>query len=192
LLCGLALLPLPAEAQGAEPAESFIESSIAQGNAILTNPSLDASTRDREFRNFLLSVTDMNRVALFTLGSYANTTPPPVLAGFVSAFTTFDTALYEGGFGSYGKSLKVTGAAARSADDVIVYAEAPDPMGKPEPMQIAFRVRKNDAGHDIILDVALQGVWIAVSQQQGFSSFLQLHGGDVAMLSHELETRTAK
>lgn len=190
LACGLGLLAFPYKARADVPAEAFVASAVQEGNAILSNPSLDARTRDREFRQFLLSITDMKRVALFALGSYAKTAPNPIIASFVSTFTDFDVALYQGGFGSYGQSLKIISSTGRSDDDVIVNAEAGDPKGKSEPMKIAFRVRKDDAGKDIILDVAVQGVWLAVSQQQGFTSYLQLHGGDVGMLTHELESRT--
>ena len=192
LVFGFSLLTFPLEVLAASPAEAFVESSVQKGDAILSDPSLNAAERDREFRQFLLSITDMKRVALFALGSYAKTAPEPAVASFVSTFTDFDVDMYEHGFGSYGQSLKIIGSVARSEDDVIVNAEAAGPKGKPDPMKIAFRIRKNDEGKDIVLDVAVQGVWLAVSQQQGFASYLQLHGGDVAMLSHELESRKAK
>ncbi|MDE2475502.1 MAG: hypothetical protein KGO48_10685, partial [Alphaproteobacteria bacterium] len=62
----LVMLMFSLAAQAATPAEAFVDASIQKGNAILRNESLDQSERDREFRDFVLSITDMKRVALFT------------------------------------------------------------------------------------------------------------------------------
>ena len=186
---GVAMFFLPFEASAANSAESFIQTVIARGNAILGDTSLDAGQRDQRFREFLLSVTDMKRTAMFTLGSYAQSAPEPLVADFLSTFIDFD--VYQRGFGSYGQTIRVMGSTERSSDDVIVNTEAADQKGKPEPFKIAFRVRRNYAGQEVITDVQVQGVWLAISQRTGFVSFLDLHGGDVAKLSHELKSRTA-
>jgi len=192
LLFAFGLLTFPLEARAANPAEDFVAAFIQHGNTILSDQSLHPAERDLEFRTFLLSVTDMKRVALFTLGPYAKEAPEPALAAFVSAFTDLATEIYQRGFASYGQTVRITGSTARSEDDVIVNADSPDPNGKPAPIKIAFRVRKTETGGNVILDVAVQGQWIALSQQQGFTSYLQLHGGDITKLSHELEMRAAR
>src|SRR5689334_22858479 len=188
---GMGMFLFPFEASAASSAEGFIQTVIARGNAILGDSSLDAGQRDQRFREFLLSITDMKRTAMFTLGSYAQSTPEPQVADFLATFTDFDIAIYQRGFGSYGQTIRVMGSTERSPDDVIVNTEAADPKGKPEPFKIAFRVRRNDAGQDIITDIQVEGVWLAISQRSGFVSYLDLHGGDVAKLSHELKSRTA-
>lgn len=134
----------------------------------------------------------MKRVAMFTLGPYAKDAPEQALTDFVAAYTDLDVALYRSGFSSYAKSTKITGSVARAADDVIVNAEVSDVSGKSEPVKIAFRVRKDDKARDIITDVELAGAWLALSQRQEFTSYLQLNGGDIGSLSRELETHIAK
>lgn len=188
----LATLTVSFRAYAASPAETFVENSIRKGSAILDDPSLNVTERDREFREFVLSITDTRRVALFTLGPYAKDAPENAVAGFVAAYTDLDVALYRNGFNSYGRTTRVTGSTVRAADDVIVNAEASDANGKPVPMKVAFRVRKDDKGRDIITDVQVEGAWLALSQRQDFTSYLQLNGGDVAKLAHELETHNAK
>jgi phospholipid transport system substrate-binding protein len=188
----LVMLMFSPEAQATTPAETFVAASIQKGNAILHDESLNQSERDREFRDFILSITDMKRVALFTLGPYAKDAPGEAVAGFVAALTDFNVALYRNGFRSYAQTTRVIGSVVRADDDVIVNAEVANPDGKSEPMKIAFRVRKNDEGRYIILDVELSGAWLAISQRQDFDSYLLLNGGDIAKLSEELGSRIAK
>lgn len=188
----LVMLMFSLAAQAATPAEAFVDASIQKGNAILRNESLDQSERDREFRDFVLSITDMKRVALFTLGPYAKDAPGEAVAGFVAAFTDFNVALFRNGFRSYAQTTRVTGSVVRADDDVIVNAEVASADAKSEPMKIAFRVRKDDRGRNIILDVQLSGAWLAVSQRQDFDSYLTLNGGDISKLSGELQKHIPK
>ena len=188
----LGTLILPLAAYAVNPAEAFVEESIRKGSAILDDNSLSSSERDREFRVFVLSITDMRRVALFTLGSYAKHATEDDIAGFVAAFTDLEVALYRNGFTSYGNSIRVTGSIIRAGDDVIVTAKAPGEDAKSDSMEISFRVRKGDNGQDIIVDVGLAGTWLALSQNEQFASYLRLNGGNIAKLSRELETHIAK
>jgi phospholipid transport system substrate-binding protein len=187
---GIPMLSL--EAHAANPAEAFVAECLQKGSAILDDKSLDPAERDREFRDFVLSITDMKRVAMFTLGSYAKDGPEDAVTGFVAAFTDLDVALYRSGFSTYAHRLRITGSVIRANDDVIVNTESTNPDAGPEPMKIAFRVRKDDKGRNIILDVGLAGTWVAISQDQDFASYLLLNGGDIAQLSQALETRAAK
>ena len=59
------------------------------------------------------------------------------------------------------------------------------------PMSLAFRVRKNPAGNDMIVDVLNGAISMAVTQSDELSSYLQQHGGNIDELSAELEKRAA-
>jgi hypothetical protein len=56
------------------------------------------------------------------------------------------------------------------------------------PMSLAFRVRKNPAGNDMIVDVLIGAISMAGDE---LSSYLQQHGGNIDELSAELEKRAA-
>ena len=58
-------------------------------------------------------------------------------------------------------------------------------------MSLAFRVRKNPAGNDMIVDVLIGAISMAVTQSDELSSYLQQHGGNIDELSAELEKRAA-
>src|SRR5687767_4279722 len=56
------------DARAATPAEAFVQSSIEKSYAILNDPESNAAERELQFRALLLSIVDVKRIALFTLG----------------------------------------------------------------------------------------------------------------------------
>src|SRR5262249_39832726 len=131
--------------------------------AILNNKELSADQREEKFRDFLLSIIDTKRIALFTLGEYARTASKSDLDEFLDAYDDFAAAMYQGYFNWYtGQSLRVANSIARKADDVVVYADVINPNGQ-RLFKVGFRVRKNEAQKDVVTDFQFEGVWLALN-----------------------------
>jgi len=186
-LGGMSALGLPALAAG-NPAESFVEDNVRKGLAILNDKSLSTAQRRSQFETFLLSLTDMKRIAAFTLGQYRRGASPADIAAFEAAFQNYATAVYQSYFAKYaGQTLKVTGSEARSADDFIVSTALIDPndrSGQP-PLVVQFRVR-TDTGKPIVTDFSVSGIWLAIEERDQFTSFLGQNGGNIASLNSHL------
>lgn len=178
------------EAQAANAAETFVQSSIDKTYAILDNVSLTASEREQRFRGLLLSVVDVGRVARFTLGPYVRNATPSDVETFERAFADFLAAVYQRGLDNYA-SPKVTGSTERAADDVIVNVTATAPNGKGPQLSLAFRVRGAGA-EKLITDLQVEGAWLAISQRSDFTAYLQQHNTDIVGLATELERRAAQ
>jgi phospholipid transport system substrate-binding protein len=179
-----------ASAAAANPAESWIQQNIDKGYAILNNNALSPEQRRAQFRDYMLSLTDIRRIGVFTLGQYANGASKPDLDAFVESFIEYAVAVYESRLGKYkGQTLKVTGSTERAADDVVVSADvaSPSKASDAQPIKVAFRVRKTADGRPIITDMQVEGVWLALSQRSDFTGFLQQHGGSVAALADHLK-----
>ncbi len=75
-----ALLPVliagPAAAAG-NVAETFVTDNIHKGLDLLNNKSLSAPQKREQFESFLVGLTDMKRIAMFTLGQYRRTPARP-------------------------------------------------------------------------------------------------------------------
>ena len=180
------------DARAATPEESFVQSEIDRSYAVLNNRALNAAERQRQFRAALLSVVDSKRVALFTLGSFARESPQANLDEFSAAFANFLTAVYQQSLEHYKNQIvKVTGSTARSDNDVIVNAVVASSGGQSPQLHIAFRVRRS-GGEDVITDLQVEGAWLALSERADFMSYLQQHGGNVALLSSELQSRAER
>ena len=172
-----------------ETAENFIQESIGRGYEILNSTTLSDEERAAQFRNYMLVLTDMRRIALFTLGPYANRASPIETDSFVEAFTDYAVAVYEVLLSKYkAQTLTVVASIDRSADDSVVIANVSDPVNPNAPIiKVALRVRSSANGDPIIIDIQVEGVWLAINQRADFTSYLQQHAGNVPDLTTYLE-----
>jgi phospholipid transport system substrate-binding protein len=197
VLCALVVLStmLMAPESLASPAtEAFIQQSFDKGYTILNSASLSDAERREQFRTLLLGLAASRRIALFTLSSYATGAPPATIDAFVEAFTNYSIAVYEKGLNRYeGQALKVTGSADRAADDSVVQAElaSPNPSNG-QPIKLAFRVRRNEAGAPTITDLLIQGVSLATTERDEFTAFLKQHDGNIPELIKRLDSMADK
>jgi phospholipid transport system substrate-binding protein len=184
-------LPLGA-AKAATPAEEFVQNNVQKGLDILTAPGAKEQ-KQSQFRSFLLGLTDLKRIADYTLGPAKNTTSPADLAAFEGAFRDYAFAVYESEFEKYsGQTLKVTGSMERKADDHLVTTVLIDPHAQngQAPIQVDFRVF-GTPGHFTIGDITVVGLDLAITEQDDFTAFLAQHNNDVKQLTANLKQRAA-
>src|SRR5262249_48102750 len=155
-----ALLGAPAHAAAGNPAEAFVQQNIDKGYVILNSTTLSDMDRRAQFRAFMLGLTDIKRIGLFTLGRYANGAAQADISAFQDALTDYAIAVYESRLSKYkGQTLKVTGSTMRAPDDVIVNTDVINPNNANAPViHAAFRVRKDAQGHDIVTDIQVEGI----------------------------------
>jgi phospholipid transport system substrate-binding protein len=183
-----ALLGAPANA-APNPAEGFVQQKIDSGYNILNNRGLSAQARRTQFRQFLLGLVELKRIANFTLGPAARTTSDGDKAAFQDAFEDYAVAVYDAHLSKYrGQTLKVTGSQMRAASDVVVNAEVVNP-NKPDAarIKVAFRVRKDSENRMVVTDMQVEGVWLAISQRDDFGGYLQQHNNSVPQLTAHLK-----
>jgi phospholipid transport system substrate-binding protein len=187
-LGGLSLLGgLPALAAG-NVAETFVDDNIHKGLDILNNKTLSTEQRRVQFEGFLLGLTDMKRIADFTLGQYRRGASPADLAAFDAAFQTYAVAVYQSYFAKYaGQTMKVTGSQARAVDDFIVATALIDPSDHSgqAPLEVDFRVR-TDTGRPVVTDFSVEGIWLALEERDQFTSFLGQNNGNITSLNSHL------
>jgi phospholipid transport system substrate-binding protein len=195
LLLALPLIFAAQAAHAANPAETFVDQNIQKGLNILDNKSLTEQQRRETFRNFLLGLTDMKRIALFTLGPARRTASEAEKQQFIDAFRDFAVSIYESRLSNYsGQTLKVTGSQQTGRGDTIVNAVLVDPhasSASEKNLPVAFRVSK-DNGKMVVIDVNVLGVWLAIEERDQFSAFLGDHGNNVSALIAHLKELTAR
>src|SRR5215510_10392051 len=152
-----------AKSAAAKDAEAFVQTSIDAGYRILNNKSLGTDERRAQFRTYLLSIVDTDRVAIFTLGSYARMASDSDRKRFLAAYEDFAAAMYQGYFDWYtGQTLRVASSAVRTPDDVVVYADVIGAPGIPQ-FKVGFRVRNDEDGKHVVTDFQFEGVWLALT-----------------------------
>jgi phospholipid transport system substrate-binding protein len=181
----------PASAQSSSAAEAFVQTNVQRGLAILNNHSLSPTQRRTQFRAFLTGLTDLRRIALYTLGPARRTATPAQEEAFVNAFRDYAFAVYEQEFQKYsGQTLRVTGSIERRPGDYLVTTELVDPNAprNQEPIEVDFRVF-GSAGHFSVADITVVGLDLAITEQDDFTSFLAQHNNDVSALTTDLKQR---
>ncbi len=194
LLMAMVIAAAPARAETG--AENFARSNVQRGLSILNNHSIPDSQRRVQFREFLTSLTDIRRIALFTLGAARRTASPQEVEQFVNAFRDYAVAVYESRLAAYsGQTLRVTGSTERAPGDVIVTTVLVDPSGKAnnqgEPIEVDFRV-EGDNGHYVVIDASIAGVWLALEERDQFTAFLQENHDSVPALITHLNALTQR
>lgn len=187
LALAVCLLALARPALAATPAESFVTGNIQTGLAILGNAQLTPAQHKAHFQTFLLGITDMKRIALFTLGKYAAGASAADQDAFAGAFQNYAVAVYRSYFERYsGQTMTVLRSSQRAPGDFIVVTNMLDKGGQP-PLEIDFRVR-TDGAKTVITDFSVAGIWLALAEQADFGAVLARNGGSIPGLIQHLNT----
>jgi phospholipid transport system substrate-binding protein len=185
LMAGVGLAAVPATA--APPAEAFVQTNISRGLGILNNRSASTEQKRVQFETFLLGLTDMKRIANFTLGSYRRTASQQDQDAFAAAFQNYAVAVYQSYFSKYsGQTLKVTGSQERAPGDTIVQTQLLDPNDQSgqAPLEVDFRILQ-DNGKLVVIDFSVAGIWLALEERDQFSAFLGQNNGSIpTLVSH--------
>src|SRR5215469_7390317 len=184
----LAVSVLAPAAEASSLGEQFIANNVQRGLSILNDRSLSEAQRRNQFAHFLVTLTDMKRIALYTLGQYRRGATQADLDQFSNAFQDYAIAVYQSYFARYsGQTLKVIGSSPGSSNtnEIVrtVLIDPTDRNGQPPP-EVDFRVYF-DRGAPTVLDFSYGGIWLAETERNDFSGFLGRNGGDIrALVSH--------
>ena len=190
-VAGLALAPTSAVAQnGARDAqaEQFVQVQAQRALTVLANPKMTTADKTRLFRAFVDQVADVPRITQFVLGKYARVATPAQRQSFAVVFREYASNVYESRLDQYhGEILKVTGSIVRRPGDVIVNSVVVG-GAQSKPVALAWRVIGGGAGWKVI-DVQVAGVWLAITEQQDFVSTIDNAGGNVDVLTRQLQQK---
>jgi len=190
MICLTLLMPARA-AFAATPAESFVSGNIQTGLGILANPQIAPAQKKAQFQTFLLGITDMKRIAVFTLGKYAATASAADQDAFAAAFQNYAVAVYQSYFARYsGQGLVVLRSSQHAPGDFIVVTNMVDKSGQP-PLEIDFRVR-TDGAKPVITDFSVGGIWLAIAEQADFTGVLDKNGGSIPGLIQHLNATASQ
>jgi phospholipid transport system substrate-binding protein len=179
----LSCLSLSSPVWAANAAEDFVSASILKGFDLLNDTGVGVAERRQRFATFLLGLTDVRRVAMFLLGSYAAKADAADIDAYIAAYRDYINSVYQSYFSLYaGQSLRVVSSRERAPGDYVVSTQI---TGGNAATAIDFRVR-TDGERPLLLDVAVSGVWLALAQRDQFMSVLAANNGDVKILTSHL------
>ena len=188
-------LVTPAAAQqvrshGDPSAESFVQTQADKAIGILNNHSLSPSDKKQAFYGFVNANVDVPRITNFVLGRYRRQITPAQYQQFADIFRTYADNTYESRLGDYhGEIIKVTGSLVRAPGDVVVSSVIQGGGFSGNPL-VNWRVLRSGDGWKVV-DVQAEGVWLAVVEQQDFTSTLANANGNIEVLIGQLRRQAA-
>jgi len=169
-----------------EAAKSFI-SELADRTINVLSANTSESERQTQFSTLLEEGVNTDYVSRFVLGRNWNTATPEQRDEFRSLFKEFLLAsLTERLSGEYNnQSFKVKNAVPAGSKDVLVRSEIQRTSGPP--LQVEWRVRQFDGNWQII-DIAAEGLSLAITQREEYGSVVQRKGMDglISALSEQV------
>lgn len=184
----LALAPgLDARASQTDP-KGFVES-LSQTVIDALAKGAKQKERAKLFAELFEKSVDMDSVGRFVLGRYYRQATPDQIARYNTLFRDFVVLTYAQKLSDYaGQRMTIKSAVADG--DLSTVASAIERADGP-PILVDWRVKQ--VGPDLrIVDVVIEGVSMAQSQREDFSSVIQAGGGNVEALLARLTDQNAK
>lgn len=168
--------------EGEVEARRLIEALAGRALATLRRGDIGLEQRETEFRAILSDGFDLDFIGRFVMGQHWRSATATQREEYLALFREFVLMTYSARFGGYkGESFVVMGARRASDKDVVVATEVTSPNGGPIGADWRGRVVE---GRPRIIDVAVEGVSMALNQRQEFNAVVARHGIDglIAML----------
>ena len=180
------LLVLPAlspSASAADPSQ-LVQSTAQQViDIVRTKTGVD---RQAAILGVLQTSFDMPAMGRAALGTHWNQATEDERTRFLKAVATAEARAYSERFGQYaGQTLTVGKVTPRANGAVVVDSKLNQATG--QPIKLEWEVRG-----DRITDVKVEGVSMVMTRRSDFNSYIQNHGGKVAALLQELESRAGR
>lgn len=182
------MVPSAVFAQAADPgASAFIQKLGDETVATFANKALSREQAVEKFRTLLYAGFDVPYIGRWVLGRYWNQATPAEQAEYQKLFERLIVDTYANRFVDYsGQTFKITGTRPEGDADTSVTTQILRQDGPP--IAVDWRVRKVGSGYKII-DVAVEGVSMGLTQRQEFASVIQGGGGRVDALLQALRQK---
>lgn len=172
-------------------ADIFLTELSNQAVRQLTDTGVTEAERERRSRKLLNEGFDIQAIGRFVLGRYWRAASEQERQAFLDVFEDVIVQRFLPVFASY-QGEKLTIEEVRRVPDQPGLVNVSTMVSRPsgEAAQVIWRIRESD-GHRI-LDVAVEGVSMAITLRSEYGSFIQRHGGNVSALIKGLRASVAK
>jgi phospholipid transport system substrate-binding protein len=189
-----ALCRLPsasASTRVARDAGHFVSSIAQEAIDELASTALDEGERLRRFRRLFAEGFDIPLIARFVLGRYWRQATDAERAEYLKLFDELVVQTYARRFNEFNAArLRVLSVSRPNEDNDVIVAVEGALQGKP-PVRMDVRVRQGAAQFKII-DLSIEGISMAVTQRDEFSSVIQRGGGRIEALLASLRDKTGQ
>ena len=167
-------------------ADVFVQSTVNRASAILASDN-SKEKKIEELKSIAKETVDINGIGLYTLGSIRKTLNDEQLTKYKSLFVNYFLISFSSRLAEYtNPEIDVYNKEVLNPNYTIVNSLLKATNDRPE-VKIDWRVYTKDPENPLIRDLIIEGLSLARTQKEEFSSILNSNDGDINALFKVLE-----
>jgi len=167
--------------------KDFINELVTDAIEKLSNKNLNQDEKASFIRKIALENVDINALGLYTLGELRKSSDKNSIINYQQVFEKYFLKSLTSRLTDYSSSkVEVSGVDKKSANYTIVNSKIIPNDGSPE-IKIDWRIYTKNPDKPLIRDLIVEGLSLARTQKEEFSSILNSNNNDINILISKLE-----
>ena len=173
-------------AYSSDPKE-FITELVGEAISKLSDKNLNKTEKASFIKKVALENIDINALGLYTLGELRKSSDKQSISTYQKAFERYFLKSLTSRLTDYSSSVfKVQGVDKKSSNYTIINSKIVPDDGGPE-IKIDWRIYTKNPDKPLIRDLIVEGLSLARTQKEEFSSILNSNNNDLNVLINKLE-----
>ena len=167
--------------------KNFIEELVNDTLIVLSNKNLTSDEKANYIEKIALNNVDIEALGLYTLGEVRKSADKEIVSKYQIAFEKYFLKSLTSRLTEYSSNkLEVINAEKKNAIYTMVKSKIKGNNNQPE-IKIDWRVYTKDINKPLIRDLIVEGLSLARTQKEEFSSILNSNNNDIKILILKLE-----
>ena len=165
----------------------FIDELVDDALSTLSDKNLNNDQKANFIKKVALENVDINALGLYTLGELRKSAEKSEIINFQKSFEKYFLKTLTSRLTDYSSSkFEVLGEDKKSANYTIVISKISPDSGDPE-IKIDWRVYTKNPDKPLIRDLIVEGLSLARTQKEEFSSILSSNNNNINILTSKIE-----
>ena len=174
-----------------EAEEKFVSNFADNAISILSNDSLDASQKNVQFTELVMSSIDMNLISKFVLSKYWKLATDDQKKAYQVAFKQYFISSYANKLDQYSGEKVIIVSSNAAKKFVIVKSNIVRDGTDTLKIELDWRLLTRDSQTKII-DLSIEGISLIIAQREEFQSFLANNDNSLDALINKLNSINSK
>ena len=167
--------------------KTFIAELVNDATKTLSDKSISKADKAKKIETIALENVDIDAIAMYTLGNVRKSLDQDTLKRYKELFQKYFLKSLTSRLTDYSdKKFEVVSAEQKSETTTIVISKIIGSSSQPE-LKIEWRIYTKDPAKPLIRDLRVEGLSIARTQKEEFSSILNSNNNDISVLFSKLE-----
>ena len=174
-----------------EAEEKFVSNFADNAISILSDESLNASQKNIQFTELVMSSIDINLISKFVLSKYWKLATDDQKKTYLSAFKQYFISSYANKLDQYSGEKVVIVSSNAAKKFVIVKSNIVRDGTDTLKIELDWRLLTRN-GQTKIIDLSIEGISLIIAQREEFQSFLSNNEGNVDALIEKINSINTK